>query len=141
MHSACSFGVPITDTNTLACCKSPATSARVTVTFLTRGSRNSNRIVSLATSRMTSETRARRCCFMLGPISAKPQAAKDRKRLNFHFVGDQFRHGMAAQGLHDLAQRRFQMVRFVAHHRHAQDRQLAVVELLHLRNRNVEMVV
>ena len=38
--------------------------ARVTVTFMMRGSRNSNKIVSAATSRMASETRAMRCCFM-----------------------------------------------------------------------------
>ena len=59
-----SFSDPITETYTLACCKSPEVSTRVTVMFLTRGSRTSNKIVEAATSRMTSETRSSRCDFM-----------------------------------------------------------------------------
>ena len=58
--SCCSFSVPMTDTNTLQCWRSPDTSARVTVTPFTRGSLRSNRMALAAVSRTTSATRASR---------------------------------------------------------------------------------
>src|SRR5271168_2557634 len=114
MHNSCSLGVPMTDTKILACCKSADTSARVTVTFLTRGSCNSNRMVSLATSRITSATRAKRCVFMVVPQvrtdktvrATAPWAGHSCPAWsNFHLVVEQLRHGVRAQGLHYLPQR------------------------------------
>src|SRR5947199_5906161 len=105
MHNCCSFGSPITDTYTLACCKSPDTSARVTVTRLTRGSRSSNRIVSLATSRTASATRASRCVFM-GPSP----------RSDLDLVVQQFRHRVDPEGGHDLLERGLYVTRLVTHH-------------------------
>src|SRR6266852_3060821 len=93
MVNCCSDGDPMSETKILACCKSPETSARVTVTPFTRGSRSSKRIVSLATSRTASATRARRWVFMqLG------------SRSNQQLMVEQFRHRVATQRLNDLFQ-------------------------------------
>src|SRR5438552_8987293 len=118
MHRFCSWGEPMMDTYTLACWRSPDISARVTVTPLTRGSRSSKRMVSLATSRTTSATRARRCVFIaLFSVRDRPpsQQASGRHcsptlrllgRLNIHLVIDELCHGSSTQSLHDLAGRR-----------------------------------
>src|SRR5690242_20434171 len=110
MHNSCSLAVPMMETKTLACCKSADTSARVTVTPFTRGSCISNRIVSLATSRITSETLARRCVFMV------PQVYLERFDLMIHQLG----HGMYAEGFDDLPQSGLHVVRFIANHRQAE---------------------
>src|SRR5216684_1560950 len=104
----------MTETNTLACCKSPETSVRVTVTPLTRGSRNSKRMVSLATSRITSATRANRCAFI-------------SQSLHFHLVIDKLGHRMRSQRLHDFGEDGADRLGFVTYHRHAQDGELAVI--------------
>src|SRR5207302_9609024 len=90
MHRSCSLVVPMIDTYTWACCWSADTSARVTVTPLTRGSRISNRMVSAATSRMTSAPRAVRCAFMA--------------TLYLDLVSQRLRDRVGAQRLDDLAQ-------------------------------------
>src|SRR5437764_11271145 len=110
MQRFCSRGEPITETKTLACCRSPDTSARVTVTPLTRGSRSSKRIVSLATSRMASETRARRCIFMMvGPCrSGVPPD------LHFQLVVQKLGRRLPSQGFHDFVQRSTHVVALVA---------------------------
>src|SRR5579884_60832 len=113
------------ETYTLACCKSPDTSARVTVTNFTRGSRSSNRIVSLATSRTASATRARRWVFMM---------------LYFHLVIEQFRHRMPTQGRDDLLESRANVLRLVADHRHSQHNKLAMILRLYLGHRHVKIV-
>src|SRR5262249_33784710 len=128
--SSASFGEPITETYTLACCRSPETSVRVTVTFLTRGSRSSKRMVSLATSRMTSATRASRCSFMAGP-----------PRSYFEFVVEQLGRGVGPECLDDLAQSHLDVMRLVADLGHPQDGQLAAVLGLDLRHRHVKVVV
>src|SRR4051812_36479128 len=105
------------DTNTLACCRSPDTSARVTVTPLTRGSRSSNRMVSLATSRIASAMRARRCVFIsdvhcpLSTVRRPPpnfggQRTADSGQVlsDLQLVIDELRHGMPPQRLHDVLQ-------------------------------------
>src|SRR6266545_1861391 len=121
MQSSCSRGEPMSETYTLACCRSPDTSVRVTVTALTRGSRNSNRMVSLATSRTTSATRASRCAFMASPPPA-PLVSLDLK-----FVVEQFRGRVRAQRLDDLAQRPFDRVGHVTDHRKPQDGEPVIV--------------
>src|SRR6516225_5057256 len=120
MHSSCSLGSPMTDTNTLACCKSPETSARVTVTpvVLTRGSRSSNRIVSLATSRTASATRASRWAFMS----------------HFHLAVDELGHRVPPQRLGDLLQGAAHVSGLGPDHRHAQDRHLPLLLRLDLRH-------
>src|SRR5205814_8067838 len=111
---------------TLACCRSAETSVRVTVTPLTRGSRISNRMVSAATSRMTSATRAVRWAFMA--------------TLYLDLVSQKLRDRVDAQGLSDLAERHLDAVDLGADHGDAQLRQLAVVLVLDLRHRDVELV-
>src|SRR4051794_37911013 len=119
----------MTETKILACCKSAETSARVTVTILTRGSCISNRIVSAATSRMASATRASRWVFMVGnpaqeedqAISPWPRgcglgAAANRSALNFHVMVQQLRYRVAAQGGDDLLEDRPHVMGFVADH-------------------------
>src|SRR5690348_3422709 len=132
MHRSCSFGVPMTDTKTLACCKSPDTSARVTVTFLIRGSFSSNRIVSLATSRITSATRASRCVFMdpFAPVADAPGSPRYIRlaRLYVELVVEQLGDRVAPQGGDDLLQGATDMARLVADDGHAEDRELAVVQ-------------
>src|SRR5579883_463085 len=123
--NCCCLSVPMTETYTLACCKSPDTSARVTVTNFTRGSRSSNRMVSLATSRMASATRARRWVFMV---------------LYFHLEIEKFRHGMPAQGGEDLLESRANVLRLVTDHCQSQYHELAMVLRLHLGHGHVEIV-
>src|SRR4051812_42287066 len=127
MHSCCSFGEPIKDTKILACCKSAETSVRVTVTPLTRGSCNSNKIVSAATSRTTSATRAVRCAFMVLPS-------------NLDLVFQKLRHGVDAQCLGNLPQRHLDAVDLRPDHGDTQNRQLAMVLMLNLGHRDVELV-
>src|SRR5262245_62736120 len=135
-HRSCSFGLPITDTYTLACCRSPDTSARVTVTPLTRGSRSSNRIVWLATSRTASATRANRCVFMV----RAPWGKESSVLLHVEVVAHQLGHRVAPQRLDDLLQGGADMAGLVAHHRESQDRHLAVVQRPDLGHRHVEPV-
>src|SRR5579871_2984412 len=106
----------MTETKTLACCKSPDTSARVTVTHLTRGSRSSNRIVSLATSRTTSVTRANRYGFMAAFLDSWWMAAA-----SFHLVIQQFRRRMPPNFIDDTVQGGTNVAGRRAHQRDAQN--------------------
>src|SRR5262245_48730877 len=140
MHSFCSCSVPMIETYTLACCKSPDTSARVTVTPLTRGSRSSNRIVSLATSRITSETRASRCAFMpRSPVRRRPVAFCP-SALDVDLMIDELRHRVILERPDDLVEGGPYVADFIAHHRKTQDGELAVILFLDLRHRHVELV-
>src|SRR3954454_883716 len=131
MQRFCSRGEPITETKTFACCRSPDTSARVTVTPFTRGSRSSNRIVSLATSRIASATRARRCVFMV---------ASSRGPSHVQLVVEQLRDRVDAERLYDLLERLPDVAVLDADHGHAQHHQLPVVQGVDLGTRDVERV-
>src|SRR5260370_34994156 len=123
MHKCCSPGVPMTDTKILACCKSPETSTRVTVTPFMRGSRNSKIIVSLATSRTTSATRARRCVFMellehLGErsriVGFHGGLSPPARLIHFNRVIQHFGHWVRLQSRQHLAQDLSHMTALVA---------------------------
>src|SRR5215207_4679253 len=88
----------MTETNTLACCRSAETSARVTVVNLIRGSRTSNRIASLATSRMASATRARRWCFIGG--------GSEQRAIDGRLGGNELRDRVTPEGVGDGLQGR-----------------------------------
>src|SRR5262245_47887824 len=123
-HSACSLALPMIEMKTFACCRSLVTSARVTVTPLTRGSFISNRIVSVATSRITSRTRARRWAFM---------------RCLFHLAADKLRDRVASERLGDALEHVAHVLAVPPNHRETQDQRARVVELLDLGGRNVEL--
>src|SRR5262245_26171643 len=127
---------PMTDTYTLACCKSADTSARVTVVNLIRGSLSSNRIASLATSRMASATRASRWCFM---AVNRPPGSEHRAQ-DFRLGGHELGHRVRPQGVADLFECRLHCPGLVGHRRDAEDDHLVVVAGVHLRGRHVEPV-
>src|SRR5262245_43178051 len=122
-HSACSLAEPMIETKTLACCRSLVTSARVTVTPLTRGSFISNRIVSLATSRITSRTRARRWAFI---------------QSLFHLATDVLRDRMAFQRLCDSLERASPVLAVPTDHGEPQNQRARVVEFLDLGGTHIE---
>src|SRR5712692_10233777 len=145
-QSCCSPAVPMTETYTLACWRSPETSLRVTVTPFTRGSRNSKRIVSLATSRTTSATRANRWGFISAirgftpPALLGPYRPPNKNNLNLELIVNQFGHRVASQRLQDLRKVFAYLAAFVAHHRQTQDGKLTVILGLHLCHGNVVTV-
>src|SRR5262245_25523196 len=126
------------DTKTLACCRSPDTSARVTVTPFTRGSFSSNRMVSLATSRMTSRTRARRWVFIQGqPWSL---AVPGDRILHVQFTINEFRHRVPAQRLGDDLQRVADRLHLAADQGEPQHRASVLVQRIHLSGGHAELV-
>src|SRR5262245_12108166 len=91
-----------------------------------RGSCSSNRLVVAATSRMASDTRAMRCCFM---ITTFPRGSEYLAPglLDFHFTVDELGDRVRLQGLDDFAEHLLDGVRLVAHHGHAEDDRARIV--------------
>src|SRR5262245_14531174 len=113
---------PMTETNTLACCRSAETSARVTVVNLIRGSFNSNRMASLATSRMASATRARRWCFI-----SQPRAGSEHRAQHLGLGRDELGDRVGPQGVADLFERPLDRGHLVRHGGDPKDDHLVIV--------------
>src|SRR5260221_10082701 len=116
-----------------------------------RGSCNSNKIVSAATSRIASDTRARRCCFMIrsrrsgtvvpGVLCNNPhQSLRSWWGLvsNFHFRIDELGNRMCLERVHDFTKRFLERMRLVADDGEAEDDHLAIVVGFDLSDRHVE---